>query len=89
MFEVIVKNVVGEFGDIRTASESWGTFASKAEAEAVAAKAKADGWKATVKAVKLTAAQAARAAMLASFGSSYVRKDAEKAGTWVAGKGTR
>jgi hypothetical protein len=58
------------------------------EAAQVAATLKADGEKsAKVRAVKLTAEQAKRAAFLASFGQTYARKDAEPAGTWVAGKG--
>jgi len=93
MFEVIYKSTsaagTDRFGETaRTAWAVFGTYQSQEEAAQVAATLKADGEKsAKVRAVKLTAEQAKRAAFLASFGQTYARKDAEPAGTWVAGKG--
>lgn len=93
MFEVIYKTTAAagsdRFGE--TSRISWavhGTYQSQEEATREVATLKAEGEKsAKVRAVKLTAEQAKRAAFLASFGQTYVRKDAEPAGTWVAGRG--
>lgn len=93
MYEVIYKSTSAA-GDDRfgeTARTAWavhGTYQSQEEAAQVAATLQGEGEKtAKVRAVKLTAEQAKRAALLARFGLTYVRKDAEPAGQWVAGRG--
>lgn len=60
-----------------------GCYADKAEADNLAAEMADCGLKCKVSHYKMTLAEAKRAAMLASFGQTYVPKHVEPAGKWV------
>ena len=60
-----------------------GCYADKSQADLLAAEMADCGIKCRVSIYKMTTAEAKRAAMLASFGQTYVPKHVEPAGKWV------
>ena len=84
MFEVVIRELVGELGP-RYVNEEYGCYATLAEAESVLSALTAQGYDARIKTVKLSSDQQARSKLLESFGVKYVRKDVESNANWVSG----